>query len=385
MFGFMPIPCCGCTSGADRRDYRALSCGLRNVLSRTYGLPTHFLINRDATFLHMLLASLMPVEPVATSTTCCNPLGAKHPLFQTGPAVEFAAAVTMCGVQVKLQDERADRRGALGAKALLNANRASLAKATEQLNRLHFAGDRIFQTLQTQARIEADVVHGTQKPHAAAEPTAAASGAIVGHAAVLSHTPTHEPLESLGRSLGRLVYWLDAVKDYGDDLRHNQFNPLWHMTREQTLTRSGLAVSALPLITYALTQIDAAVSELPMMRFQPMVQIMLKSGLRQKVRQTLNGALSEPMNLLPDEEEQKPDPLDELNRELEEEEEKRCRQRKQRDSDDSYRSNDGSPHTDDGFCYSCNGGCSYCGCSKCCGGVYCGDVYRGDVCCGGCD
>lgn len=110
MFGYIGAPCSGCQIGA-AKVYRSFFCGLCNRLRGDYGLPARFLVNRDSTFLAIVASARMKEAPCSTESTCCNPLGKKRTHFETGPAVTYAAATTLFGLEMKLRDNAADESG----------------------------------------------------------------------------------------------------------------------------------------------------------------------------------------------------------------------------------------------------------------------------------
>ena len=120
MFGYLPAPC-RCQIGNQADLYRSTFCGLCNALAGQYGQPARLLVNRDSTFVALLAAAQSPVAPTVTLSTRCQPWSRPIPVFESGFAPAFAAAVTLCGLQAKLDDEQADERGlrAAGCRVLV--------------------------------------------------------------------------------------------------------------------------------------------------------------------------------------------------------------------------------------------------------------------------
>jgi hypothetical protein len=255
MFGFLPGPC-GCASRDDHSAWRSHFCGLCNTLRARYGLWSRWLINRDSTFLALTGSALAAHEPEATLTTCCNPLGKKRPLIQHQAPAEFAAAVTICGLAVKLRDDADDERGlrrrAAGAGAWLL--RRAEAKARAQLAAARFPVDPVAQTIGGQSLAES----GQPALAAAVEPTARTYGAIFGHAAAVAGCPAGSAaLSDAGAALGRMIYTVDAFEDYEADCRRRRFNPLppeeslrQEMTAEAVDRDLGLFQRALSALSF---------------------------------------------------------------------------------------------------------------------------------------
>lgn len=226
MFGFLPGPC-GCFSREDRGLYRSHFCGLCNTLRSRYGLWARWLVNRDAAFLSLLGSALRPAPSIGTRATCCNPWAKPRELVQSAFHVEYAAAITVCGLAAKLEDDAQDETGPrrwlskLGARGM----RRFANRAVEILKRSGFRVRLVMEALAGQHRCESECRPGSME---AAEPTRFAYGEIFAH---LPHVTGTDPAQSgalrlLGENLGELIYVTDAWDDYDEDRRKGRFNPL---------------------------------------------------------------------------------------------------------------------------------------------------------------
>lgn len=230
MFGYLPAPCSACQEDA-HSVYRSFFCGLSSTLAREYGPSARWLTNRDGAFVSILGASFAADGVSSRLGTCCNPLGRKRELRDDGDHARFAAAVTVCGVYTKLQDDWEDESGirkylgGLGHSML----RSSAYKAIEYLDGLGFPTRSVRLGLEGQSSREAKSDDGDWR--ACAESTAAAYGAVFEQAALLGGPGEVNRLHSnsvreSGMSLGRIVYLLDAFEDRAGDSRSGRFNPL---------------------------------------------------------------------------------------------------------------------------------------------------------------
>lgn len=249
MFGFIASPCSRCY-GDGYPVWRGTFCGLARCLGREFGDPARLLVNRDAAFMGLLGMSL-DTEPVASKQgTCCNPFASPFAVVDDHPAVLHAAAVSVCGLAVKLADDSRDegllRRGAARFGRRLCG--PATDRAVAHLNGTSFPTARVMEWLEGQEEIE------STEPERADEPTAAAYGIIVSHLAGLLGVPaSREPLERTGRALGSLVYWRDAWTDRRDDAGRGRFNPfgvvdpaLIHARVAAAWAELGEAVGVLP-------------------------------------------------------------------------------------------------------------------------------------------
>jgi hypothetical protein len=221
VFGFIAAPCPRCShDGAP--VWRSAFCGLARCLGRDYGEPARLLVNRDAAFMGLLGMSLDPQPVPATQGTCCNPFARPFAVVDHHPAVRHAAAVSVCGLAVKLADDSRDegllRRGASRLGRHLTG--AATDRAVAHLNRSSFPTAEVMAGLDRQEEVEVTA------PDRADEPTAAAYGMIVAHLAGLTGVPSaRTALERTGRALGSLVYWRDAWIDQAVDAKRGRFNP----------------------------------------------------------------------------------------------------------------------------------------------------------------
>ena len=255
MFGFLTAPCAGCRR-AEHSIYRAHFCGLCNRLRQDYGLPSRFLVNRDATFLSLLGNGLQDTPTKPISTTCCNPLGKPRQVVQEGEAVTYAAAVTVCGLKAKLDDEVEDRGfgpARLALKGVRGMNVGSFERAQRILNERGFPVSEVSEALDQQPEIERAMSRsGTPELEVLSRPTSFAFGKIVSHVSERARGS----LEQMGQSLGRLIYTLDAYVDQSLDQRRHQFNPI--------LLQPQLATTLPSLFERDLQTITGVLSDLPL-------------------------------------------------------------------------------------------------------------------------
>ena len=271
MFGFLNAPCSGCNN-REHSVYRAHFCGLCNRLRKDYGLPMRFLVNRDATFLSLLGNALDPAPAPPVNTTCCNPLGKPRLVVQDGAAVSYAAAITMCGLKAKLDDEVADRRFS-PTRFALRSMRGVLArpvsKAGVHLYQTGFPVDAVREALAGQSLIEQQASRcGNPDLAALSQPSAFTFGKIVAHTA--DHA--RDSLEQIGQSLGRLIYTLDAWVDQKQDARTRQFNPFLLQPR---------LIHTLPgIMDRELHAITAAMRNLPLTSHREVLDVILGRNLQ---------------------------------------------------------------------------------------------------------
>ncbi len=271
MFGFLSAPCSTCHR-KEHSVYRAHFCGLCNRLRQDYGLPARFLVNRDATFLSLLGSGLTPHPDAPVSNTCCNPLAKPRELYQDGRSVSFAAAVTVCGLNTKLHDEIDDRQPGCSRMALRGAKgllQSPFRKAQEVLKEQNFPVAAVQEHLAEQTEREQEArSSGHPDLEALSQPTATSFGQILGHCA----EQARDSLEQIGRSLGRIIYSLDAYQDRSLDRQRQQFNPF--------LLEPALAQELPARLDRDLQFIQQGFERLPLYRHQDLLGQILGSRLR---------------------------------------------------------------------------------------------------------
>ncbi len=288
MFGFLSAPCSGCLGAASHQVYRSHFCGLCNRLREDYGLWSRWLINRDSTFLSLLGAAQQPGCPDAVCTTCCNPLGRKRQLFQNGPSAEYAAAVTICGLAIKIQDDADDERrlrrwGSRCAGSLL---KRPVKKAKAVLESFGFPAESVREGILKQSDVERAIqTHHLKSFESAGDPTADSYARIVEFTGQLPSASVENAirLKNLGRWLGLSVYWFDAWIDYDSDLRRGRFNPLMFVTRNGLPGVHDRLDAVGPLLKDCQKNLAMLAQELQLHRYQSLIQWIASVGVQNRL------------------------------------------------------------------------------------------------------
>lgn len=277
MFGYLPGPTTCCQKASSL--YRAHFCGLGTSLHRHYGGWARWLVNRDSTFLALLGSALTDSAPALCQTTCCNPLATPRGLVVDDAVLQYAAAVTVCGLSAKLDDDATDESGWRRWTARLGAHTldAPIGEALGLLHGLHFPVPRVRAWMAGQSAIESP----TANLQECALPTTAAYGEIVGHVAHVSGVAAAKTaLHQLGENLGFLIYAQDAWEDWARDKQRGQFNPL-HAFPDLAGRRAAL----LPSLETALTHLRRAFELLPLRRNRDLLRAVLIEGAETRVNQ----------------------------------------------------------------------------------------------------
>ncbi len=253
----MTAPCARCT-GDSFPAWRGTFCGLAGCLGREFGNSSRLLVNRDAAFIGLIGVSLDPSPLRWKQKTCCNPLAKPFPVMDDHPAILHAAAVSVCGLAAKLEDDIHDegflRRNIAQVGRFITGSAVDRAVAT--LNRTSFPTAEVMETLKSQAIIE------TRMPENADGPTAKAFGMITSHLADLLEIPAQRPaLHGAGAALGSLVYWRDAWQDRREDARRGRFNAFEKLDHKFIQCR----------ITAAWHQFASTLNDLPFQQYADLI------------------------------------------------------------------------------------------------------------------
>ncbi|MFO1484757.1 MAG: DUF5685 family protein [Verrucomicrobiaceae bacterium] len=277
MFGYLPGPAMCCQKA--EALYRAHFCGLGSGLHRHYGAWARWLVNRDSTFLALLGSALAPEPPALCHTTCCNRFAAPRDLVADSPVLHYTAAVTICGLSAKLDDDAQDERGWRGLAARTGSRvlDTPISEALGLLHHLRFPVQAVRAWMAGQNQIESE----SADLHTCAQPTSAAYGEIVAHLAEVANAPqARTTLHQLGESLGFLIYAQDAWDDWAKDRQRGQFNPL-HAFPDL----SGRREMLLPSLTEALQNLRAAFASLPLHRNRDLLHSVLIEGAGRRLAQ----------------------------------------------------------------------------------------------------
>lgn len=201
-------------------QYKSIYCGLCRTLGKEYSILSRFILSYDSTFYAMLLLDLKGVCPGYERKRCrCNPLKKCSYIKNGEDALSKAAALSVISVYFKLIDNIADTKGVkkIFYKLLKSVSKRWCKKAKNNYQYIYDAVKEM-----SEGQFEAE---NNQDCHIdmAAEPTAKMLGTIL---SVEGKTENDKLiLSNLGYYLGRWIYLMDAVDDYEEDIKNNNFNP----------------------------------------------------------------------------------------------------------------------------------------------------------------
>ena len=214
MFGYV-APVMSVLSDEQKEAYRSVYCGVCHALLQRWGQPVRIALSNDMTFLALLLSSLYEPDAVAHSARC--PL---HPVkshrFLESSMVDYAAQMNALLFYYKCVDQVQDEhsmKGKAGEKAFRKPMLEIAQRCPAQAREVKEALEALW-ALEKASPIQPDALCNL-------------SGQMLGAVFVPDPRDTWAPLlRSLGESLGRFIYWMDAWEDYDEDQKKGRFNPL---------------------------------------------------------------------------------------------------------------------------------------------------------------
>jgi len=255
LFGYVRI-CKPRLACGDYELYRGAYCSLCKALGRRYGPLARLTLNYDMTF-YALLALASREEEAAFAPGRCSFNPAKRCLKCRGPALDFAADVSMLLAYYQWRDKLEDGSfwekllWALPGPFFLLAGRRAKQRAPE--------AERLVRTAVTAQRLVEQGAARASIDHYA-HPSAHALGALC---ALLD-----ERLYRPGYLLGRWVYIIDAADDHGGDVKHGRFNPFVHCPCDPWETLAATAA-----------ELERAWKELGPLRYGAIFENILTLGL----------------------------------------------------------------------------------------------------------
>lgn len=289
MFGTLKPHKCTLEKSHEQNHWR-FYCGLCKSLGDEYGQAHRALVNFDAVFIGIVADGFLEEGASEGSCRCpLNPLNIRPTMTRQSPAMKFASSM-----QLLLSDQWLADRGMDGrawARASRRWFRPALQKARRNLAELGLSMAQLEGFERAQKRVER---LGETTLDQAAEPSARALGyvfrqvaALPGALPQLAHESAQARLNAFGRSLGRVIYFTDALEDLEKDLKKGEFNPcLQRMQSDGSLRASKIKIQDChDALAEDLKSLRATVDALPWRRHKALVQNILCDSLARQSEQ----------------------------------------------------------------------------------------------------
>ena len=219
--------------------YRGVYCGLCRAMGRCTGQCSRLSLSYDLVFLALVRLALAngnpngqaDDRPVRFEKRRCLP----HPLrprpsLESGDATDYAACVAAVLNHQKLLDDRFDEKGAKRWRAglLLPFFRRFAMRANGKYQGL---SEAIAPHMERLAALEQDEFPSADEP-------ANAFGEVLSVLFSNGLPPDAARFaRHIGFHIGRWLYFIDAIDDYGEDVKQGRFNPLYRLYGEPSLSQ----------------------------------------------------------------------------------------------------------------------------------------------------
>ena len=214
MFGYV-APVLSVLTDEQKQRYRSVYCGVCHALKSRHGQSGRLSLSNDMTFLALLLSSLYEPETAQATARCGIHPVKKHP-FCSSSMIDYAADMNALLFYWKCEDQRMDDHSLVG-----KTGETLFRKAAKKVRTLWPAQSvAVEQALSELWKEEKKTVPDPDR-------LCNLSGEMLGAVFVPKPDDMWAPvLRSVGNSLGRFIYWMDAWEDYDADHRKRRFNPL---------------------------------------------------------------------------------------------------------------------------------------------------------------
>ncbi len=200
--------------------YHALYCGLCHRMGKCTGQCSRMTLCYDFVLLSAVRMSLTGESFRIEKKRCLPHPFHKHPVAVEAPTLDYCADASALLSHHKLSDDCHDERGA--RRLVARVGRFLLGGGYRRAKKRHPELDRrIRESLDRMQAAEHDPTingHADWMAEQFGDLMAAVCAAELGGSA-------RRIAESIGRSLGRWIYYLDAADDYREDRKKGRYNP----------------------------------------------------------------------------------------------------------------------------------------------------------------
>ena len=199
---------------AQRTRYKSVYCGLCRALFHSYGPVPALALTYDMAFLTLFLSALYePAEKTGAARCLRHPAQAQS--WTQTELTGYAAAMNCLLAYENRRDDWHDDRKLSAAAAAGLLGRGAKRAAAQYPDK----AAAIRTSLQMIAQAEEDRTAYSETP-------AKAFGGLMADLFTVKEDRWTPVLRQFGRSLGKLIYFMDAACDLEADRKKNQYNPL---------------------------------------------------------------------------------------------------------------------------------------------------------------
>lgn len=242
--------------------YRSYYCGLCHSIKKSYGQIPRLSLNHDLNFVALLLSSLDLQDAKTAKKRCLlHPL-TKH-LVSLDAYTDYAADMTILLTYYKCQDDWIDdhKKSAFLCQQYL---KRSLRKVRRKYPQKCAAIEACLQEIALLEKKQSDEI----------DRLALLSGKMMAEIMTFQNERWHPILASLGISLGKFIYLMDAYEDLDRDLENHSFNVL--ISRKDD---PEFETWIQEVLTLQMVKACEALQELPIVENEALLENILYSGV----------------------------------------------------------------------------------------------------------
>ena len=236
----------------DYEYYRALYCGLCRAMKETTGVLSSFTLNYDMVFL-LMVRLLYKEKTVSFVRRRCmaHPLR-RHREAAVTESLKETARLSAILTAAKNRDDLSDERGAKRLRARLLSLPLGHAEKRAKCPALR---ETLSVLLSELSQLEAEKTPSVDAP-------AELSGKLLGEVFAYGMDGGRDRLYELGCRLGRVIYKIDALDDYAEDVRRDRYNPYRCLYGDTPMTYEN-RMTAVRGIRLEMELLEDTVSRLP--------------------------------------------------------------------------------------------------------------------------
>ena len=218
MFGYIK-PYVPLLTVAEYEAYKGVYCGLCREMGRSTGQVSRMTLSYDFAFLAFFRMTVEKVPTEFDRGVCIAHPFKKKAFAKNNTVLTYCSYATAILAAEKTKDNIADEKGGkrLMAKAVYPFEKHIVSKIPEDFSTL---AEKVSAYLERLSEIEKNKTPSIDRP-------AEVFGELLGEVCSFGYEAANERIaKEFGRSIGKIIYVLDAAEDIFDDLNGEKYNPI---------------------------------------------------------------------------------------------------------------------------------------------------------------
>lgn len=238
MFGYVK-PCVPFLTVAEYEAYKAVYCGLCREMGKVTGQLSRMALSYDFAFLAFLRMAIEKTPSEFDKNSCIAHPFKKKLFVKTNPSLTYCAEAFALLTAAKTLDDISDEKGfkKLCAKTVYPFEKRTVSKLDKCLFSLE---KRLSSHLERLRAIEKSKTASIDEP-------SAVFGELLGDICAFGYEGANERIaREIGKSVGKIIYVLDAADDLFDDIKDEKYNPIALVYKDIFSKYSKEKANALP-------------------------------------------------------------------------------------------------------------------------------------------